>query len=59
MRIPAHIPGLCGTPSNATICAETIFSDIEGIAALKSRLRIVVVRPSLAQQEFLGVASDT
>ena len=54
IRIPAHIPGLCGTLSKATICVETNLSDIEGVAARKSRLRIVVVRQSLARQEFLG-----
>ena len=35
MRIPAHVPGLCGTLSNATVCAETNSSDIKGVGGTR------------------------
>ena len=35
MRIPPHIPGLCGTHSNATGCAETNFFNIETVCGAR------------------------
>ena len=39
MRIPAHIPRLCGTRSNGTVCTEMNFSHIEGLCGGESHLR--------------------
>jgi hypothetical protein len=38
IRIPAHIPGLCGTRSNGTVCKETNLSHLEGVCDAKSHL---------------------
>jgi hypothetical protein len=40
VRIPAHIPGVCGTRSNSTICTETNFLQIEGVCDGASQLRL-------------------
>jgi hypothetical protein len=48
MRIPAHIPGLCGMRSNGTVCTDTNFFNI------KRRLR---QRVSFAQFWWYGSLS--
>jgi hypothetical protein len=40
MRIPTHIPGVCGTRSNSTVCTETNFLQITGVCDGASQLRL-------------------